>query len=42
MEDIIEALNNTSARRTFFYVAAFIISLAIVVDGIVEVVKRFK
>jgi len=42
MVEIIEALNNTSGARTFFYVVAFIIALAIVVDGIASIVKYLR
>ena len=42
MVEIIEALNDTTEARTFFYVIAFIIALAIVVDGLVSIVKHLK
>lgn len=42
MVETIEALNNTSGTRTFFYVVAFIIALEIVVDGITAIVKHSR
>jgi hypothetical protein len=42
MVEIIETLNNTSALRTLFYVIAFIVSIAIAVDGIASIVKSFR
>ena len=42
MVEIIEALNNTSGTRTFFYIVAFLIALAIIVDGIASIVKYLK
>lgn len=42
MVELIEALNNTSATRTFFYIVAVIIALAIIVDGIVAIVKYIR
>jgi hypothetical protein len=42
MTEIIEALNSTSGARTFFYVVAFIIALAIIVDGLASIVKYLR
>lgn len=42
MVEVIEALNQTSPMRTFFYVIAFIACLSIVVNGFAVIIESIR
>lgn len=42
MKELIELLNNTDSDRVFGYSIVFLIALALVVKGLVEIVKILK